>query len=272
MKIAIAGVGVVGGALYGWLAKHTDHDLFRHDPGKGFNEIQAPVGGKYPDLDAVFICVPVPTTKNQEQDLSAVREVITYHCRPDVPVFIRSSVTPGTCDTIARMTGSHVFAMPEFLTERTAAADFESQNLICGAPCGFHTEHYVLLKKIFNGRKDPILMSNVEAELAKYMHNGNGTVKVHFNNLIYQLASKLGADYDRVRFGALMSGYICENHTEVPGPDGLLGYGGKCFPKDMEALIGVMDQNNVPCESLRAMQEENRSIRSLSRRAREVLR
>jgi UDPglucose 6-dehydrogenase len=255
MRIGVAGLGVVGGTLFRWLRQHTQHDVCGEDPAAGFSmtESESP-------LDALFVCVPVPTNGGLVQDLTHVHQVIRDF-GASARIFVRSSVLPGTCDSLASMHGREVFAMPEFLTERTAAGDFDVQGLICGAPEGRHTEQYAFLKSVFDGRKDLTLMTNVEAELAKYMHNGNGTIKVHFNNLVYQLAKRLGADYTRVQFGALMSGYVCANHTDVPGPDGLLGYGGKCFPKDMAALIGLMEQHQVPCGSLREMQAENRAIR-----------
>ena len=54
------------------------------------------------------------------------------------------------------------------------------------------------------------------------------------------LCQKLGCDYQKVQKGVLLSGYINDMHTYVPGPDGKLGYGGKCFPKDVKALVAAL--------------------------------
>jgi UDPglucose 6-dehydrogenase len=72
--------------------------------------------------------------------------------------------------------------------------------------------------------------------MVKYAHNVFGALKVTYFNCIYDLCQKLGMDYERVRAGILGSTYINEMHTKVPGPDGKLGYGGKCVPKDVNAF------------------------------------
>ena len=79
-------------------------------------------------------------------------------------------------------------------------------------------------------------MTSEEAEMVKYAHNVFGALKVTYFNCIYDLCQKMGMDYERVRKGILGSTYINEVHTQVPGPDGKLGYGGKCFPKDVNAM------------------------------------
>ena len=63
-----------------------------------------------------------------------------------------------------------------------------------------------------------------------------GALKVSYFNGIYDICKKLGLSYENVQKGVLLSGYINEPHTQVPGPDGKFGYGGKCFPKDVNAF------------------------------------
>ena len=72
--------------------------------------------------------------------------------------------------------------------------------------------------------------------MVKYAHNVFGALKVTYFNCIYDLCQKMGMDYESVRRGVLASTYINDTHTSVPGPDGKLGYGGKCFPKDVNAF------------------------------------
>lgn len=250
MQIGIAGLGVVGGAFARWLSENTDHDVRSYDPRLGLTD-------DLRSVNALFICVPVPT-EGRAQNLSIVREILEKFGGPNMRIFIRSSVVPGTCDHLSREFGLEIYAMPEFLTERTADTDVRTQRILCGRSyTDAAVPQYAFLSQIFNGAKDIVLMTNVEAELAKYAHNGWGTTKVHFSNIIFELCQKLGADYEKVRFGALMSGYVSQTHTQVPGPDGKLGYGGKCFPKDMEALIGLLLSQNISCDSLSHMQAEN---------------
>ena len=92
-----------------------------------------------------------------------------------------------------------------------------------------------LLVEIFPN-KPYVTMSSLEAEITKYAHNVFGALKVTYFNAIYDYCKKLGADYEKVHAGCLLSGYINDMHTQVPGPDGKTGYGGKCFPKDVNAF------------------------------------
>ena len=83
-------------------------------------------------------------------------------------------------------------------------------------------------------------MSSEEAEITKYAHNVFGALKVTYFNGIYDICKKNNLDYDKVREGVLLSGYINAPHTQVPGPDGKFGYGGKCFPKDVNAFTELL--------------------------------
>ena len=89
--------------------------------------------------------------------------------------------------------------------------------------------------KIFVGKKFTV-MSPLEAELTKYMHNVFGAYKITYFNACREYCEQMGGDWRKVHTGILLSGYINDVHTYVPGPDGKFGYGGKCFPKDVDAF------------------------------------
>lgn len=172
----------------------------------------------------------MPTEVDGTQDLTTIREIIN-RLPIGKPIWIRTTILPGTSAMLSKETGRTVYHMPEFLTERTYLEDFKWQPMVfTGAP-----KHVELLKKIFPGKKH-IDMSSEEAEMVKYAHNVFGALKVTYFNCIYDLCQKRGLDYSKVREGVLGSTYINDVHTQVPGPDGKLGYGGKCFPKDVNAL------------------------------------
>ena len=118
--------------------------------------------------------------------------------------------------------------MPEFLTERTHIEDFKHQPMV-------FTGEVELLSRIFKGKKF-VRMTPLEAEITKYAHNVFGAYKVTYFNAVYDYCRRMGADWTSVHAGMLLSGYINETHTFVPGPDGRFGYGGKCFPKDVNAF------------------------------------
>lgn len=225
ITVGIVGCGFIGGALKKWLEDHNPQvSVLVSDPPKGMNDDVS-------KADVVFISIHIPTELDGTQDLTLLKEII----KPlpnDKPIFIRTTVLPHTCDNLSKELNKTIYFMPEFLTERTAYQDF------CNQPMIFTAEE-ALLKQIFIGKKY-ITMSSLEAEITKYAHNDFGAVKVTYFNAVYDLCHKLGCDYQKVQEGVLLSGYINDMHTHVPGPDGKLGYGGKCFPKDVKALASAL--------------------------------
>ena len=123
--------------------------------------------------------------------------------------------------------------MPEFLTERTHIEDFRRQTMVF--PVEGDAAALALLTRIFPGKRFAV-MSSLEAEITKYSHNVFGAYKVTYFNAVKEYCEKMGADWAKVHTGCLLSGYINDTHTYVPGPDGKCGYGGKCFPKDVNAF------------------------------------
>ena len=186
INVGIIGCGFVGGALKDWL-EHNNPEckLFISDPPKGYNDDLSQV-------DIAFLQIHVPTEDDGTQDLRLMTELIKK--LPDVPVFVRTTILPGTSDRLSKETGHQVCYMPEFLTE-----------------------------------------------LTKYMHNVFGAYKVTYFNACREYCEQMGADWRKVHTGILLSGYINDTHTYVPGPDGKLGYGGKCFPKDVNAFAKMTE-------------------------------
>lgn len=219
IKVGIIGYGVIGSTFNRWLKEHTECRQAISDPPKGINE-------DLTDCNVFFIGIHIPTEADGTQDLTLLKQIISK--LPKAPVFIRTTLLPGTADMLTKELNRPVYFMPEFLTERTAYADFCSQDVVISG------EHE-LMDAIFANKKR-LYMSNIEAELTKYAHNVFGAVAVTYFNGIYDLCQKAGAEYEKVRQGLLLSGYIAPTHSHVPGPDGKFGYGGKCFPKDVNAF------------------------------------
>ena len=220
IKVGIVGCGFVGGALKHWLEENNpDCQVLVSDPPKGMNDDLS-------EIDIAFVQIHVPTEDNGTQDLTLMKELIKG--LPNVPVFVRTTILPGTSELLSKETGHTVCYMPEFLTERTYIEDFKHQPMI-------FTGSIELLCKIFKG-KTFTTMTPLEAEITKYAHNVFGAYKVTYFNAVYDYCRRMGADWTRVHAGMLLSGYINDVHTMVPGPDGKFGYGGKCFPKDVNAF------------------------------------
>ncbi len=219
IKVGIIGYGVIGETFGRWLDEHTACQKAISDPPKGIND-------DLTGCDIFFIGIHIPTESDGTQDLTLLKSIIRG--LPAGPVVIRTTMLPGTCDRLTTELGRPVFFMPEFLTERTCYPDFCAQDVII-------TGAREILDVIFASKKRQY-MNNVEAEITKYAHNVFGALAVTYYNGIYDLCERTGSDYERVRQGMLLSGYMSPTYTHVPGPDGRFGYGGKCFPKDLNAF------------------------------------
>jgi len=226
IKVGIVGCGFVGGALKAWLDENNrDAQVFVSDPPKGMNDDLS-------GIDVAFVQIHVRTEDDGTQNLSLMEELIKG--LPDVPVFVRTTILPGTSARLSKETGHRVYYMPEFLTERTHLEDFRKQTMVF--PVEGDAETLALLTKVFPGKKFTV-MSPLEAEITKYAHNVFGAYKVTYFNAVKEYCERMGADWAKVHTGCLLSGYINDTHTYVPGPDGKCGYGGKCFPKDVNAFV-----------------------------------
>lgn len=217
MKVGVIGCGVVGGALISYLQNHSDVKIAKFDPPLGYEDDLS-------GCEHIFISVPVPPN-GRGQNTTTLEACVELAKRYTKNVYVRSTVLPGTNDRLGTI------SMPEFLTERTAAADFEKLPILVGGAGRDMTG----LSEVFPFKRI-LSLSNTEAELAKLTHNCFGAFKVSYFNIIEELSRKLGADYARVLTGAMITGFIEPTHTMVPGPDGLRGYGGKCFPENVDAM------------------------------------
>lgn len=245
INVGIIGCGFVGGTLKRWLDENnTDNvNIFVSDPPKGFNDDMSVA-------DIIFICIHIPTEDNGKQDLTLLKNIIsTLH---DKPIFIRTTILPGTSENLSKEFKKSIYFMPEFLTERTAYDDFCSQPMI-------FTGEVDLLKKIFL-KKEFIEMTSFEAEITKYAHNVFGALKVTYFNGIHDLSLKYKCSYENILKGVLLSGYINDMHTKVPGPDGKFGYGGKCFPKDVNAFSEFLKGSRLG-EMIKIVEEQNEYYR-----------
>ena len=227
MILGIVGAGVVGGTLIKWFKEHTNHELRIYDPYKGFKD--SLIG-----CEAIFISVPVPASESG-QDQTILKNSVAYAQQYTDKVFIRSTVLPGTNDELKTI------SMPEFLTARRAYDDMCKYPILSGR-CDKS-----LLERIFPN-KQIIMMSNTEAELAKYSHNCFGAMKVLYFNMINEVCSKVKADYNQVLKGARITKFIEPTHTVI-SQDGLKGYGGACFPTNVESFKNFLWENDMPEES-----------------------
>ena len=194
--------------------------------------------------EIIFQCLPTPMKKSGECDLSIVRNslktlnVISTAGNKNPIVVVKSTVPPGSCEKLNQEFESiNIVFSPEFLTEANSIEDFKNQTrIILGGPRPHTTKVKSMLRKPFP--QTPIVKTGYKtAEMVKYFINNFLSTKVIFANEMYQICNLLDIDYDKVTEYALFDERIGRSHLAVPGPDGDFGYGGHCFPKDIDAMI-----------------------------------
>ncbi|MBK86622.1 MAG: hypothetical protein CMC86_05440 [Flavobacteriaceae bacterium] len=189
------------------------------------------------DSDFIFVCVPTPMYSDGNQNLEFVHEVFKHANKK--PIYIlKSTVLPGTTKKLNKTYSQlKLVFSPEFLTERSSKIDMMTQNRIIIGGKDIWTN---MVRKIYELRfknKNIIETDSNTAELIKYMNNTFFATKVSVMNEFKQICDKIGADWNTALHGFASDGRIGDSHLNVPGHDGQLGYGGKCFPKDVNAFI-----------------------------------
>jgi UDPglucose 6-dehydrogenase len=177
-------------------------------------------------------------------------------------VVIKSTIPPGTTERLNKgCKHIQVIFNPEFLTEANFIDDFKNQDrIIIGGPRPASTKVRQLFYKAFP-KAHIIKTSSTIAEMVKYTTNCFLSTKVSFANEIKQICDKIDIDYDKVTEYATYDDRLGKSHWSVPGPDGKLGFGGSCFPKDINALIDVCYKLGVPAHTLFGAWETNTEVR-----------
>ena len=255
--IGIIGNGFVGEAISFAFSSVSSMFIYDIDPLKTVNSLQS-----VHKCDFVFVCVPTPMFKDGTQDLSFVQNV--FERATSKPVYIlKSTVLPGTTDQLSRkFSNFKIIFSPEFLTERTAKLDMLTQSrIILGGEYSLTKK----VKKLFNNRfknKNIIQTDSKTAELTKYMNNTFFATKVSIMNEFKLLSDKIGANWEDALNGFVSDGRIGDSHLNVPGHDGKLGYGGTCFPKDVNALLSFSKKYDIELKTISAGWETNLKVRN----------
>ena len=106
-----------------------------------------------------------------------------------------------------------------------------------------------------------ITTDSTSAEFVKYMCNCFFATKISYMNEMRQISDKLGLDWNNIIQGFLSDGRIGNSHIDVPGHDGYRGFGGKCFPKDINAFINFFKETNIIQMVLSAAWNKNVEVR-----------
>jgi len=218
--------------------------------------------------DVIFIAVGTPPDEDGSADLKyvlAVARTIGRHLERPAVVVDKSTVPVGTADkvraAIAGMLAERgveihfdVVSNPEFLKEGAAVEDcMRPDRIVIGADSAGAVDRLKRLYAPFNRNHDRFVTMDVRsAELTKYAANAMLATKISFMNEIANIAEQVGADVEMVRKG-IGSDPRIGWHFIYPGA----GYGGSCFPKDVQALAKTAQQHGVQPRLLDAVEAVN---------------
>ena len=280
MNIGIIGQGFVGSAISEGLKNHYKINTYDLDETK-CNSTHEEVCIK---SDIIFLCLPTPMRKDGSCDTRILESVLqsSYNLIKENQKFpkhasfldkvnknrkiliIKSTVPPGTTERFnTKFPGVDICFSPEFLTEANSFEDFKNQTrIIIGGPRPATGMIKQMFRKAFP--TIPIVKTGTKtAEMVKYFTNCFLASKVTFANQMFQICNDNNIDYDKVCEYALYDERIGKSHLAVPGPDGDLGFGGHCFPKDLAAMIAFGSINDGDTSFLEAVQDYNDACRRI---------
>jgi UDPglucose 6-dehydrogenase len=226
----------------------------------------AKIGIEHADIQ--FIAVGTPPDEDGSADVKyvlAVAEIIATHMNSSKIIIDKSTVPVGTAGRVNKKIAEvlesrgvifdyHIASNPEFLKEGSAVQDCKRPDRIIIGTDSYEVKNIVReLYAPFNRNHDRMIFMDVKsAELTKYAANCMLATKISFMNEMSNLAEKLGADIEAVRHGIGSDSRIGYQFI-YPG----CGYGGSCFPKDVQALIKTADSIGYSAEILKSVEVVN---------------
>ena len=266
-SIGVIGQGFVGSAIREGMQHAFTVETYDTDPAKpstveSITELVERVN------NVIFVCLPTPMKKNGRCDTRIVETAISdindanKKLGKNAIAVIKSTIEPGTTDRLnERYSNVTVIFNPEFLTEANSFEDFKNQNrIIIGGPRPASTTVKTMYRRAFP--KVPIIKTGANvAETVKYFINCFLATKVSFANEMKQVCDKINVDFDKVVEYALYDDRIGNSHLSVPGPDGSLGFGGHCFPKDLNAIMYIAQDFGIEPKVLAGVWEKNNEVR-----------
>ena len=262
-SIGIIGTGFVGQAMISSFNK-KNINIVSYDKYKPCNNSLCDVL----ECDFVFLCLPTPySSELKSYDKSAIEEICQYlkdNCYQGC-VVVRSTIEPGSTNILCDKYNLNMIHNPEFLTARTADKDYHNQKHIvfgAGKVCNLH--HYNKVIDFMHNHYPQASISrctSLESECVKIFANSFYAVKVQFFTEMYLLCNNIGCSYDHIKEMLIQNDWINSMHTNVPGPDGNISYGGLCFPKDTNALNDFMRNIDTPNGIIQACINERNLMR-----------
>jgi len=260
-RIGIIGNGFVGNSIaFGFSPTHEIR-IHDKDPKRNLNTMEEVL-----ECDYIFVAVPTPMNEDGSISLNVVEKAlqeISYKNKNRNNIFIlKSTMVPGSTNNFAKQFPKlNIVFNPEFLTERTAKLDFLTQARIILGGAKRLTKR---VAKLFEERfmhTHIIETDAVTAEMVKYMNNVFFASKVSLMNEMKMVCDAVGANWDMALKGFAADQRIGDSHLNVPGPDGKLGFGGSCFPKDINAFMSMADELGIKVPTIEGAWQTNLNVR-----------
>ena len=294
MKISIIGsgyVGLVSGACFAEMGNHVicvDNDIKKiislkkgvvpiYEPGLGeliINNLKnkrlkftSNIKEAVRDSELIFIAVGTPALENGEADLTGIENVarsIAQNMDGYRLIVEKSTVPVETCAWIKKTIATYlkkkhkfdVVSNPEFLREGSAIHDFNHPDRIV---LGVETlKAKQIMTSLYQPLNRPILVTNIKsAELIKHASNAFLATKISFINAVAQVCDRVGADVQEVARGMGLDNRISRYFLHAG-----IGYGGSCFPKDLDAFIRIAEKLGYDFKILKAVRDTNQEQKS----------
>jgi UDPglucose 6-dehydrogenase len=265
--IGVVGRGFVGSAVAFGFSPQCGYNakikIYDKDPTKSTHTLEETIN----DSEFIFLSVPTPSNQDGSINLDIVYNVISkiseINRKDDNIILLRSTITPGSTRKIqTQFRNLRIVFNPEFLTERSAKLDFINPSRIILGGLSGDTDRVANLFKCRFGNNVPIIQTNYEtAELIKYIANCYFATKISFLNEMKLISDKCGANWQGVIDGLVTDGRIGHSHINVPGHDGKYGFGGSCFPKDVQAMISFAELLGCDLNTLKGAWATNLEVR-----------
>jgi UDPglucose 6-dehydrogenase len=266
-KVGIIGHGVVGKGIEKLLGEYV---VAIYDPSSGYSDKRA-----FEDLDLVVVCVPTPTDSDGIScDVSVVQRTLLWLRQINFKgvVLLKSTIPPTEIIRLQKEFPLRIVFSPEYMGESKYYTPFWKYP----DPSDMRTHMW----QIFGGKREDTELcievfkrkmsvdtqyfqtDLITASLAKYIENSFFATKVTFINEWYDVAQTYGVDWNELRELWLSDPRINRNHTLVFPKD--RGYGGKCYPKDIKAIISDTKKMGYSTDLMRSVDKINNKFRKMN--------
>ena len=263
LTIGIIGIGCVGTAMQHSISSKKNVTVFVYDKYKKIGSLESCL-----KTDICFLTLPTKLNSDLEYNLQPLRETLIFLSvkKYEGLVVIKSTVTPTTSQNFNETYQNlQILHNPEFLSAKTAFQDFHHQtHIVIGKTSRIKNAKVDTLREFYNihySDADISICLSEESEMMKICCNSFYASKIQLMTEFFSICKIHGISYDTVKYLMLKNSNISNMHTDVPGHDGQISFGGACFPKDITAFITHIKKNDGYHTVLSSVIEEQKYCR-----------